>query len=197
MLLLLMAWVVFSSWLLFLAPFETMFAVLIILVLGAMLAFYWIFSRLVIYSGWLSRRNAILLVCFVSLLLTLFPPFYSWYSSVQQLDKMFAALGVQATRIDIEIQMFDSIGDVREHMKSVVGTYQLAMPVDEAEKRLVSALRPLPDWTVVTDPDSSDFVMYADCDRHAGGPVIDISLQTNGTLILGIPRFAPDYCYLK
>jgi hypothetical protein len=174
-----------------------MSVLLLIFALGAVILLYWVLSRLLMRSGWLSYRNAILAICFVGVLLTLFPPLYSWYRSAQQLNKMFVALGVQGTRTDVEIYLLDSVGDVMEHTKGVVGTYQLSMPVEEAEKEMILILGVLPGWDVVIHPDNPDLVMYAGCDKRAGGPEVAMNLQTDGTLTLWIPRFAPDYCYLK
>jgi len=165
--------------------------------LGAVILLYWVFRRLLIRSDWLSHRNAILVICFVGVLLTLFPPLYSWYNSAQQLNKMFVVLGVQATRTDVEIYLLDSVGDVMEHTKGVVGTYQLSMPIEEAEKKMILVLGLWPGWDVVTNPDNPDLVMYAGCDKRTGGPEVAMNLQTNGILTLWIPRFAPGYCHLR
>jgi hypothetical protein len=109
---------------------------------------------------------------------------------------MFAALNVQGTRINAEVYLLDSIGDVMEHSKGVVGTYQLSMPIGEAERKIVSVLKPMPGWDVVTNPTEEDFAIYADCST-TNAPDTALSLRTNGILILWISRFAPDYCYLE
>lgn len=196
MLLLIGIWIVFSSWLLFQTPLPTNLTLLLVAASGVILLLYGVFRMLLRHSGWILRRSGILLICLAAVLLTLIPPLYSWYSSTQRLNRMFAALNIQGTREKVDVYLLDSIGDVMEHSKGVVGTYQLSMPIGEAERKIVSVLKPLPGWDVVTNPTEEDFVMYADCGTTSA-PDAALSLRANGILVLWISRFAPDRCLLK
>ncbi|MFZ1753145.1 MAG: hypothetical protein WAU10_05385 [Caldilineaceae bacterium] len=199
MLLLSLIWITSSSWLLFQTPYTTMTVLLPILGSGTLILFYWVFSRLLMYSGLLSRRRAILAVCLVCIFLALLLPLTSWYSDTQNLNKMFAALGVQATQTGVKIYLLDSVGDVAEHERGVIATYQLTMPIEEAKTEIFRVLKPLPGWDVYVHPLNEGLVVDAGCGgRGNGWPEVAVRLRTDGTLTLWIPRFLRDNdCYLK
>jgi hypothetical protein len=191
-------WTVGSSWLLFCVyRLHTILALMIVFVIGLLLFVFWIMSRLTKHSFQLPISRRIAVACWlVGIVLAVLAPLYSYMSGVRILNEMVEVLGIPVERIDVDVQLLDTIGDLGPP-RFVRGDYILRIPTDAAKQQVLSVLNPRPGWGIADDPKDEDFAMYAGCDSTMGGPIIDVVMRTEGTLFLLAPRAAPDYCYLR